>query len=77
MPWIWFSRPRKDVFMTSSCIATPERRILFAINDLNVTHPAPWAWDLKRLAANFVIACRAAKTARSAGCASIPPRGTG
>jgi uncharacterized protein (DUF2252 family) len=38
--------------------ATPERRILFAINDLDETHPAPWEWDLKRLAPSFVVACR-------------------
>ena len=38
--------------------ATPERRILFAINDLDETCPAPWEWDVKRLAASFVVACR-------------------
>lgn len=38
--------------------ATPERRILFSINDLDETLPAPWEWDLKRLAASFVVACR-------------------
>jgi uncharacterized protein (DUF2252 family) len=38
--------------------ATPERRILFAINDLDETHPAPWEWDVKRLAASFVVGCR-------------------
>ena len=38
--------------------ATPERRIIFSINDLDETHPAPWEWDLKRLAASFVVACR-------------------
>jgi uncharacterized protein (DUF2252 family) len=38
--------------------ATPERRLLFAINDLDETHPAPWEWDVKRLAASFVVACR-------------------
>jgi len=37
---------------------TPERRILFSINDLDETHPAPWEWDVKRLAASFVVACR-------------------
>ena len=37
--------------------ATPERRILFAINDLDETHPAPWEWDLKRLAASFIVGC--------------------
>ena len=38
--------------------ATPERRIIFAINDLDETLPAPWEWDVKRLAASFVAACR-------------------
>jgi len=38
--------------------ATPERRVLFSINDLDETLPAPWEWDLKRLAASFVVACR-------------------
>ncbi len=38
--------------------ATPERRVLFSINDLDETHPAPWEWDVKRLAASFVVACR-------------------
>jgi uncharacterized protein (DUF2252 family) len=37
--------------------ATPERRIIFDINDFDETLPAPWEWDLKRLAASFVIAC--------------------
>ena len=30
----------------------------FALNDLDETLPAPWEWDLKRLAASIVIACR-------------------
>jgi uncharacterized protein (DUF2252 family) len=38
--------------------ATPERKILFSVNDLDETLPAPWEWDVKRLAASFVIACR-------------------
>jgi uncharacterized protein (DUF2252 family) len=38
--------------------ATPERRINFAINDLDETLPGPWEWDVKRLAASFVVACR-------------------
>ena len=38
--------------------ATPERRIVFDINDLDETLPAPWEWDVKRLAASFVLACR-------------------
>jgi uncharacterized protein (DUF2252 family) len=39
-------------------LATPERKVIFAINDLDETLPAPWEWDLKRLATSFVIACR-------------------
>src|SRR5215467_14227721 len=38
--------------------ATPERREIFDINDLDETLPAPWEWDVKRLAASFVLACR-------------------
>jgi len=38
--------------------ATPERNIIFSINDLDETLPAPWEWDIKRLAASFVVACR-------------------
>jgi uncharacterized protein (DUF2252 family) len=38
--------------------ATPERRVLFSINDLDETLPAPWEWDVKRLAASFIVACR-------------------
>jgi uncharacterized protein (DUF2252 family) len=38
--------------------ATPERRLVFDINDLDETLPAPWEWDVKRLAASIVLACR-------------------
>jgi uncharacterized protein (DUF2252 family) len=38
--------------------ATPERRVIFDINDLDETLPAPWEWDVKRLAASIVVACR-------------------
>ncbi len=40
------------------CFATPERRVIFDIHDLDETLPAPWEWDVKRLAASFVLACR-------------------
>jgi uncharacterized protein (DUF2252 family) len=36
--------------------ATPERNIVFDINDLDETLPAPFEWDVKRLAASAVIA---------------------
>jgi uncharacterized protein (DUF2252 family) len=35
--------------------ATPERRIVFDINDFDETSPAPWEWDVKRLVASFVL----------------------
>jgi uncharacterized protein (DUF2252 family) len=38
--------------------ATPERKVIFSVNDLDETLPAPWEWDVKRLAASFLIACR-------------------
>ena len=38
--------------------ATPERNVILAINDLDETLPAPWEWDVKRLAASLVIASR-------------------
>ena len=40
------------------CFATPERRVIFDIHDLDETLPAPWEWDVKRLAASFIVACR-------------------
>ncbi len=39
--------------------ATPERNVIVDINDFDETLPAPWEWDLKRLATSFVLACRA------------------
>ena len=38
--------------------ATPERRMVFDINDFDETLPGPWEWDLKRLAASLEIAAR-------------------
>jgi len=38
--------------------ATPERKLVFDVNDFDETHPGPWEWDLKRLAASAVVAGR-------------------
>ncbi len=38
--------------------ATPERTLIFDVNDFDETHPAPWEWDVKRLATSFVLAAR-------------------
>ena len=37
---------------------TPERRLVFDINDFDETLPGPWEWDVKRLAASLVVAGR-------------------
>jgi uncharacterized protein (DUF2252 family) len=39
--------------------ASPERRLVFDINDFDEVSVAPWEWDVARLAASFVIAGRA------------------
>ncbi len=44
--------------MNFGSYATPERRVVFDINDLDETLPAPWEWDIKRLATSFLLACR-------------------
>ncbi|SMC25503.1 Uncharacterized conserved protein, DUF2252 family [Andreprevotia lacus DSM 23236] len=38
--------------------ATPERNLIFDLNDFDETHPGPWEWDVKRLAASLVVASR-------------------
>lgn len=38
--------------------ATPERKLVFDINDFDETLPAPWEWDVKRLATSFVLAAQ-------------------
>lgn len=37
---------------------SPERRLMFDVNDFDETHPGPWEWDVKRLAASLTIAAR-------------------
>jgi uncharacterized protein (DUF2252 family) len=37
---------------------SPERRLVFDMNDFDETLPAPWEWDAKRLAASIVLAGR-------------------
>ena len=34
----------------------PDRRLVFDLNDFDETLPGPWEWDVKRLAASFVLA---------------------
>ena len=38
--------------------ASPERRLMFDLNDFDETLPGPWEWDVKRLAVSMLIAAR-------------------
>jgi len=38
--------------------ASPERALMFDVNDFDETLTGPWEWDVKRLAASAVIAAR-------------------
>jgi uncharacterized protein (DUF2252 family) len=44
--------------MNFGLFATPERHLVFDLNDFDETLPAPWEWDLKRLAVSVVVAAR-------------------
>jgi uncharacterized protein (DUF2252 family) len=44
--------------MNFGLFATPERNVVFGLNDFDETLPGPWEWDLKRLVASFVVAAR-------------------
>ena len=59
--------PRSDIIVQASgdshlsnfgLFASPERTLVFDSNDFDETIPGPWEWDVKRLAASIVIACR-------------------
>jgi uncharacterized protein (DUF2252 family) len=52
--------------MNFGASATPERRMIFDINDFDETLPAPWEWDVKRLATSFLIASRSSGFSESA-----------
>ncbi len=38
--------------------ASPDRQLVFDVNDFDETLPGPWEWDVKRLAASFSVAGR-------------------
>ena len=55
--------------------AAPDRRLVFDLNDFDETHPGPWEWDVKRLAASLAVAARdrrlAAADARALALAAV------
>ena len=54
--------------------AAPERTLVFDINDFDETLPGPWEWDVKRLAASFVVAGRERVQRQAARMAAPPGR---
>ncbi len=44
--------------MNFGVFASPERKLVFDINDFDETLPGPWEWDVKRLAASIEVAGR-------------------
>ncbi len=55
--------------------AAPDRRLVFDVNDFDETLPAPFEWDVKRLAASFAVAARGREfgdaQGRTAACAAV------
>ena len=45
--------------------ASPDRDLVFDVNDFDETHPAPFEWDVMRLAASFVVAAESSGIRRS------------
>src|SRR5215216_5894585 len=61
------STPKSDIYaqlcgdahlLNFGAYASPERALLFDLNDFDETLPGPWEWDVKRLAVSFVVAGR-------------------
>ena len=44
--------------MNFGLFGTQERNLVFGMNDFDETHPGPWEWDVKRMAASAVVAAR-------------------
>src|SRR5262249_6444621 len=67
MAWDVAHVPHSDVYVQAcgdahlgnfSTFATPERRLIFDLRDFDETLPAPWEWDVKRLAASIIVSGR-------------------
>lgn len=52
---------------------SPERQLLFGINDFDETHPGPFEWDVQRLAASFILAARSVGLGEKQRGESLPP----
>ena len=57
--------------------ASPERRLVFDLNDFDETLPGPFEWDVKRMAASFTIAARNNGLTAGGGHGPSPARRSG
>ena len=51
--------------------ATPERRLIFDLNDFDETLPGPFEWDVKRLCASLLVAARCSGQGEKAGTRAV------
>src|SRR5712691_7357917 len=67
MAWDLANTPTTDIrvqacgdahLLNFGMYAAPDRRLVFDVNDFDETLPAPFDWDVKRLAASFAVAAR-------------------
>jgi uncharacterized protein (DUF2252 family) len=67
MAWDLAHLPHSEIYVQAcgdahlcnfGIFATPERQIIFDLRDFDETLPAPWEWDVKRLAASIIVAAR-------------------
>ncbi len=56
--------------------ATPERRLVFDVNDFDETLPAPWEWDVKRLVASVAVAAQENGAGRKAAASAAESAAT-
>ena len=57
-PACGFSSAATPTSRTSGFFGSPERHLVFDVNDFDETAPGPWEWDVKRLAASLEVAGR-------------------
>ena len=67
MAWDLAHTPTSDIrvqacgdahLLNFGMFAAPDRRLVFDVNDFDETLPAPFDWDVKRLAASFAVSAR-------------------
>ena len=74
----WLAQACGDAHLENfGAFGTEEGSLVFDVNDFDETYPAPWEWDLKRLAASAVLALRAlgAKASQQRAAASAAATG--